>query len=341
MNLKELSKLIGMSQTTVSRALNGYPEVSEKTRLLVQTAAIEHNYHPNTRAQGLATGKSKMIGYVLPMSSQHEMLNPIFGDFLAGAAQTYSHKGYDSTLSLTDNDKEAEAYRDLHTKGSVDGVVVQAPRLNDPRIEILKELQLPFVVHGRVPGDLNYPHVDVNNRRAFFHATEFLLDLGHRRIALINGNEHLDFAQRRRAGYEEALSSHGISPDTSLIFADEMTEDFGYRTMTNLLDSHNPPSAALVSSLIMAIGARWAIEEKGLRLGKDFSIVIHDDDLSYLKNGGTIPVFTATRSSVREAGRLCAEILIGCIENPSLHPQSIILEADLIVGKSTGPYRGK
>jgi len=340
MNLKELSKLIGMSQTTVSRALNGYPEVSEKTRTLVQAAAVEHNYQPNTRAQGLATGKSKMIGYVLPMSSQHEMLNPIFGDFLAGAAQTYSQKGYASTLSLTDNDKEAEAYRDLHAKGSVDGVVLQAPRLDDPRIKMLKELRLPFVVHGRVPGDLDYPYVDVNNQRAFHHATEFLLDLGHQRIALINGNEHLDFAQRRRAGYEAALADNGINIDSSLMFADEMTEDFGYRTMSKLLEGDNPPTAALISSLIMAIGARWAIEEKGLRLGKDFSIVIHDDDLSYLKNGGTIPVFTATRSSVREAGRLCADILIDFIENPSLQPQSQILEADLIVGKSTGPYQG-
>ena len=205
MNLKQLSSLLGISQTTVSRALNGYPEVSEKTRGLVLAAAKKHNYLPNIKAQALATGKSKMIGFVLPMANQNEMLNPIFGDFMAGAAQTYGKEGYDTNLSLTDNDKQAETYRNLHAKGSVDGVIVQAPRENDERVAILKELGLPFVVHGRATGKNDSHYVDVNNTHAFINATNFLLDLGHTRIALINGNEQLDFAIRRNHGYTQAL----------------------------------------------------------------------------------------------------------------------------------------
>ena len=88
MNLKSLAEELGLSQTTVSRALNGYPEVSEATRQRVEEAARRHNYRPNSRAKGLATGRAMVIGQVIPTSVQHEMVNPIFGDFVAGASQT-------------------------------------------------------------------------------------------------------------------------------------------------------------------------------------------------------------------------------------------------------------
>lgn len=337
MNLKQLSNILGISQTTVSRALNGYPEVSEKTRALVLAAAQKHNYLPNTKAQALATGKSKMIGFVLPMASQHEMLNPIFGDFMAGAAQTYRTQGYDTHFALTENDKQAETYRDMHAKGSVDGVIVQAPRENDERVAILKELGLPFVVHGRATGKNDYHYVDVNNTHAFINATNFLLDLGHHRIALINGNEELDFAIRRNHGYTQALKDRGIEADPKLMFSSEMTEHFGYETMNKLLAMDQPPTAAVASSYTLAIGIRRALGENGLRIGKDFSVVIHDDDLSYLRNGAAQPVFTATRSSIREAGKLCAQILMDVIDKPNQKPKQIVLEAQLIVGSSTGP----
>ena len=92
MNLKELSSILGLSQTTVSRALNDYPEVSEATRRRVKEFARKHNYSPNTRAKGLATGRSMAIGHVIPISTQHEIVNPVFADFIAGAGEVYSSK---------------------------------------------------------------------------------------------------------------------------------------------------------------------------------------------------------------------------------------------------------
>lgn len=337
MNLKQLSNILNLSQTTVSRALNGYPEVSEKTRTLVLAAAKQHDYLPNVKAQALATGKSKMIGFVLPMSYQHEMLNPIFGDFLAGAAKTYKQQGYDTHFALTANDQQAKTYRDLHSKRSVDGVIVQSPKENDERVSILKKLGLPFVVHGRATGNNDYHYVDVHNTHAFINATNFLLDLGHRRIALINGNETLDFAIRRNHGYTQALKDRGVEPDARLMFSSEMTENFGYEAMNALLAMSQPPTAAVASSYTQAIGIRRALGEHGMSLGKDFSVVIHDDDLSYLRNGNAQPLFTATRSPIREAGRLCAEILMDVIENPKQASKQILLEAQLVVGSSTGP----
>jgi LacI family transcriptional regulator len=338
MNLKELASKLGLSPTTVSRALNGYPEVNEATRERVLAAAKRHNYRPNTRAIRLATGRALALGHVIPLATRHEMVNPIFADFIAGAGEVYSRGGYDLLMSVVPDDDEEHTYRDLHARGAVDGVILHAPRLDDPRIPLLTSIGLPFVVHGRSTGAaLPYPWVDVNNRRAFRRATDFLLDMGHRRIALINGLEFMDFAIRRRNGYLEALSARGLEADPLLMSSDEMTEARGYRAADRMLALPDRPTAIIVSSMISAIGARRAAEARGLRLGHDISIIIHDDDLSYLKNGDDVPIFTATRSSVREAGRQAAAMLLDIVAGTSERPRETLLEAELIIGQSTGP----
>ncbi|KPQ13174.1 MAG: LacI family transcriptional regulator [Rhodobacteraceae bacterium HLUCCO18] len=216
MNLRELAESLGLSQTTVSRALNGYPEVREQTRARVLAAARAANYTPNTRARRLATGRAMTIGHVIPLSGRTEMVNPIFADFLAGAGEVYAREGYDMLLSVVGADGAEDAYRQMAANGSVDGVMVQGPQIDDPRIPLLQELGLPFIVHGRTNAASDYSWLDVANIRAFRRATEFLLDFGHRRIALINGQENFDFAARRRAGYEEAFAARGIATDPAL-----------------------------------------------------------------------------------------------------------------------------
>ncbi|MDE2792526.1 MAG: substrate-binding domain-containing protein [Paracoccaceae bacterium] len=337
-NLKQLAEALGLSQTTVSRALNGYPEVKEATRLRVRETARRLNYSPNARAQGLATGRAMAIGHVIPVWSEHEMTNPIFGDFVAGASSCYSKHGYDMVLTRIEVDDEENAYRQLVFSGRIDGIIVQGPRLRDSRISLLKSLGVPFVVHGRSSGiEDNYNWVDVNNKRSFKRATELLLDLGHRRIALLNGLEYLDFALRRRDGYMEALSERGIEPDLELMRSAEMTEHFGHRETRAMLQGTDPPTAVLASSKLSAMGVRRAIEERGLTMGHDVSVVTHDDVISYLADTDDVPVFTATRSSVRDAGRLVAEMLMTIVKKPDVRPRNALLETELVVGQSTGP----
>ena len=152
MNLKELATKLGLSPTTVSRALNGYPEVNEATRARVMAAAKRHNYRPNTRAIRLATGRALAVGHVIPVATRHEIVNPVFADFIAGAGETYARNGYDMVLSVVPDEGEDAAYRDLQSRGAVDGVILHAPRLDDARIPLLHEVGLPFVVHGRATG---------------------------------------------------------------------------------------------------------------------------------------------------------------------------------------------
>lgn len=341
MNLRELSHSLGLSQTTVSRALNGYPEVREETRTRVLAAAKAANYIPNARARRLATGRAMTIGHVMPLTGREELVNPIFTDFLAGAGEVYAREGYDLLLSLVTAEDGERAYRQMAANSSVDGVMVQAPMLIDARVALLQDLQLPFLVHGRTGQPEGYSWLDISNVRAFRRATELLLDLGHRRIALVNGQETLDFALRRRRGFEEALAARGLAANPAWMRSDIMTEQYGHASASQMLDTAPAPTAFLVSSIIPAIGVRRAVEERGLRVGRDISIICHDDELSYLGNdaaqapGG--PPFTATRSSIRAAGRRCAEILIGLIDDPDQPPVQELWETDLTLGRSTGP----
>ncbi|MEP0519565.1 MAG: substrate-binding domain-containing protein [Hyphomicrobiales bacterium] len=340
MNLKQLSKKIGLSQTTISRALGGYPEVSEATRKKVQLAAEQNNYRPNTRAKSLATGRAMAIGHVISFNSKKEVVNPIFSEFMSGASETYANNGYELILTIAHEEDESKIYSELKSKRSVDGIIVHGPRKGDSRLEQLQDVGLPFVVHGRVSGsELEYSWIDVDNQQSFKRATKFLIELGHERIALINGDETMDFASRRRAGYLHAFAEHGVPEDLSLMRSADLTEVYGYRSAMELLPLPNPPTAFVVSSYIVAIGVRRAIHEVGLKLGEDVSVITHDDELSYFSDNDDIPQFTATRSSVWLAGRRAAEMLLDIIQNPEKPPQTKLLKTKLTVGASTGPNR--
>jgi LacI family transcriptional regulator len=336
--LKQLAASLGLSPTTVSRALNGFPEVNAATRARVREAAERLNYHPNTRAKSLATGRAQAIGHVIPLSTSHEIVNPIFADFIAGAGEIYGQSGYEMILRVVADAEEERAYSDLVARRAVDGVMVHGPRIRDARVPLLDSLGIPFLVHGRT-SEITSPYswLDINNKRAFQRATQFLSDLGHRRIALVNGLEDMDFAARRRRGYLEALETANIPPDPALMRQAEMTEPYGYRAGLEMMRLPQPPTAFLASSMIVAYGLRRAMSDLGLKLGRDISIVTHDDELSYLPNDGDIPMFTATRSSVREAGRRAARMLLQLVTQPTDAPLTEMMEAALVLGASTGP----
>lgn len=335
MNLKELSSYLKLSPTTVSRALNGFPEVSEATRLRVVAAAKANNYHPSHHASRLAKGKARAIAHVVPLSD-HRMINPQFSDFIAGAGLTYAKAGYDMLLRVVPEEDEEAIYRGFAKDGRVDGLIVHGPKIEDTRIALLQDLGLPFVVHGRLlQEETSYSWLDVNNFRAFERATNFLLELGHKKIALVNGFEHMVFAVRRHDGYLKALQEAGIAMNPEIIFSGEMVEPQGYDAVNAMLKQKEVPTAILVSSILPALGAVRAIHEAGLVPGKDISILTWDDQLSFLQNSGHIPMFTSLRSSIQDAGTRVAETLISLINKPKSEASQELWEADLVLGSST------
>jgi LacI family transcriptional regulator len=337
MNLKELAQHLNLSQTTVSRALNGYPEVGAETKRRVDEAARRLGYRPNPHAMRLATGKSHAIGHVLP-SDRLLLIDPHFSDFIAGAGDVYSAHGYDVMLHVGGPEDEEMVYRRYAQGGAVDGVVVMGPRRQDPRIDLLTKLKLPFIVHGRL-GDQEsgYAWMDIDNRGAFRQAAKLLTDLGHRRIALINGVEDLTFATHRRQGYEMALAELDIPLDPAIITSHQMTEENGYREVKRLLVLENRPTAFLLSSMLFVSGAIRACYEMNLKVGSDVSLIAHDDGLPFLNAEGLTPKLSTVRSSIREAGSRVAELLIGMIKEPGAPLPHELWNVDLIVRGSTGP----
>jgi LacI family transcriptional regulator len=337
-NLKQLSQMLGLSQTTVSRALNGYPEVNHETRERVLKAVRETGYRPNKAAQRLATGKAGSIGLVMPTSSGNSS-DAHFSEFLTGLGEEALRHDFHFVLTPADPNDEVGALRRLAASGNVDALFVNYMRGHDPRLEMLKTLSMPFLVHGRSIGsEPDYPFLDLDNEAAFYDATKLLLQLGHRRFALLNGPIYLDFAIRRKNGMDAALAERGLTLDEACASHTPMTDEQGLLVMERILqmEKGKRPTAVLCSSTVLALGAVRAINQAKLKLGEDISMIAHDDVLTLLKpENFTVPL-TTTRSSLRAAGMRIAERLIGEIKHTETFPAQELWKAELIVRASTG-----
>lgn len=337
MNLKQLSELLGLSQTTVSRALNGYPEVNEATRERVLQAVRETGYRPNKAAQRLATGKAGSLGLVMPTAPGHQS-DVHFGEFLAGLGEEAVRHDFHFVIMPADPDDEVAALRRLAISGNVDALFVAYMRGHDPRLPMLKSLSTPFVVHGRSHGtEPDYPYLDIDNEAAFYDAAKLLLQLGHKRFALMNGPEHLDFAIRRKQGLESALAERGLQLNEDCISHSLMTDEQGLVAMEQFLQLPDRPTAILCSSTVLALGAIRAVNQAGLKLGEDISLIAHDDVLPLLKPENFSVPLTTTRSSLRSAGARIAQRLIATVKQTGTFPEQELWKTELIVRGSTGP----
>ncbi|MBX3531827.1 MAG: LacI family DNA-binding transcriptional regulator [Rhizobiaceae bacterium] len=337
MNLKQLADMLALSQTTVSRALNGYPEVSEDTRRRVRDAASRHGYRPNPSARRLATGKAGMIGYVMPTGASVD-IDPHFGEFLSGLGDYARSHELDLALSPTTVEDEMTTYRRVAANKQVDAVYVSAPRPDDARIRLLEQLGLRYIVHGRSEGlDFDYPHVDIDNEGAFHDATKLLAQLGHRRIALVNGDERETFAIHRLRGVKRALAGFGLTLEPRQHDSAQMTEENGFRAAITLLGGPERPTAIICSSLVQALGIVRAARELGLSLPADFSLISHDDVFSFIRPEGFPVPLTTTRSPIRAAGARVAERLAARIAGIETEPHGEVWKVDLVVRGSVAP----
>jgi LacI family transcriptional regulator len=338
MNLRALSAILGLSQTTVSRALNGFPEVSEETRARVKAAADLHGYRPSAAARRLATGQSGTLGAVFPR--ERNLLGDLrFTEFLGGCVEKAAELGYDVTLAMTAGSMTEESvYRRAVRSARVDAMILSSPLIADPRVDLLRTLRMPFILHGRTQASAPYPHLDIDNEGAFFQAARLLWDLGHRKIALINGDTRFNFAKDREQGFQRGL---GAAPDEALVCGGEMLELHGHQETARILslDAARRPTAFLCSSISQALGVQNACREHGLEIGHDVSLIAHDDRLHEIRSESFNPPLTATQSSIGDAGRRIAELLIGSLKTKPAAPVAEVWAVDLVVRGSTGPAR--
>lgn len=339
MNLRALSELLQLSQTTVSRALNGFPEVSEETRARVRAAAEMHGYRPSAAARRLATGQSGTLGLVFPR--ERNMLGDlIFTEFLGCCVEQASDLDYDITLAMARGAQTEEAvYRRAVRSARVDGMILSSPLLADPRLELLRSLKMPFILHGRTRTTVPYASLDIDNRGAFLQATRLLCDLGHRAIALINGDPAFNYAADRESGYREALMMQGLAPPDHLVAGGMMLESHGEEQASRMLalPETQRPTAFLCSSIAQAMGVRRAVLRAGLAIGKDISLIAHDDRVADIRAESFDPPLTTTQSSIGAAGKRVVELLIQMLRAPSAPLPAEVWPVDLVVRASTGP----
>ncbi|MBS1164873.1 MAG: rafR [Proteobacteria bacterium] len=309
MNLKELAAELRLSQTTVSRALNGYPEVSEKTREIVLAAAQRFGYRPSPAARRLATGRAHALGVVFN-AERNAFMDPLFVEYLAGVAETSAKEGFDILISPSTPRDEIVSFGRLARDGTVDVIILSAPQVTDARIALLSELEFPFVVHGRPPEPAGVSYIDIDNFGAFQQATSFLIQLGHRRIMLMNGEEHFTFAQDRSRGAAVAFAAAGLPEGLLEEHFMPMTAENAYRCARQALESDARPTAILCGSILVALGVLRAAAELGLEVPRDLSIVAHDDEMPAFPADQFHPQLTTTRSSIRAAGARVAEMAL-------------------------------
>lgn len=336
MDQKELARRLKLSQTTVSRALAGYADVSEATRLMVQKAAADLGYRPNSSARRLATGRAGSIGFVFPVE-RNMLIDPHFLEFLAGVSETLGGQSIDIVLSPTTLAEESATYDRLAREGSVDGIVIAGTEIADERVAHLVQLGFPFITHGRTKEGPEHAYLDIDNEGGFRRATALLTDFGHRRIGLINGQPNRNYADDRQRGYAAALADKGLPVDPDLIVAAPMTVESGYTATRALLTRTPRPTALLCGSTVVALGAMQALAEEKLELGRDVSIIAHDDGLPSVRADLIGLPLTTTYSPIRPAGARAAEMLLSLIAGTPAEDLQEVLPVELIMRASTGP----
>lgn len=333
-DLKTLAVALGLSQSTVSRALSAHPGIPETTRHRVVAAAEAMGYRPNARARSLATGRTEAIGLVFPLE-RLQLPETNFVDVLAGISTAVTRRNYSLLLTPFEDD-EAAVLRKLASSKTLDGVIITRPLVDDPRIALLNGLGLPFVVHGRSEISEPYSFVDTDNDTAFERLTNLLIDYGHRNIVVVNGLEKFRYATARARSFLRAFAARGLTPRPDAIEFVSMTEVTGYETATRRLDGSEPPTAFICGSVFQARGVYRAIAEHGLRVGSDISVVCHDDGVRGISADQFVPPLTATATSIRQAGEELAMMLIDQIEAGTSPPRRKILPFDLTLRESVG-----
>lgn len=330
--IEQIAELAGVSKTTVSRVINNKPDVNKKTRARILELMQVHDFQPNVFAKAISLQKSHNVGLIIPHEVDYVFANQFYVEVMRGVSTTVESDGYHLMLCYLHSGN----FVDLYKQKRVDGFIVMSP--GEPHqniIESLKVAHAPFVSTARISAEEVSPYVDVNNFKGAQMAMEHLIALGHHRIAFV-GKPTLRSSLDRLRGYRETLDRHNIQVreawtkiSRSASFAG------GYQTMLELLDEGEYPTAVFITNDIMSIGAIKAIQERGLKVPDDISLVGFDD--VPLAQYSTPPL-TTIRQPAYEKGIAATKLLIRYIETEEM-PQSTILDIELIVRESTAPPR--
>jgi LacI family transcriptional regulator len=330
-SLRTLAKSLGLSITTVSRALDNYADVSQATRARVRAAAEAAGYRPNAAARRLRKGSTEMVTMVLP-TEPGQFNEPLYIELLAALGKRLASDGYDLTLLASPpGTEEIKTYRRLVEGRRTDGLIVVRTRRDDARVRWLLDADFPFVTMGRTDVAGDFAFVDGDGEAAFREATQRLIALGHRRIALVGAPTAFTFATLRRAGYRAAMAAAGLEPIELEVAADE---EGGHAGASALLQAAGRPTALLCATDRIAYGALRAARRLGLSVPADLSVVGHDN---LPASAFSDPPLTTMELPIAETGDLLADMLLARIGGADPRTLRRICPVRFVERQSTAP----
>jgi LacI family transcriptional regulator len=330
--IKDIAKAAGVSITTVSRALNGYPDVSEKTRQKIIDIAKQLNYSPNTLARGLVMNKSKTIGLLVSGLTKESAKDNFTFEVLAGVNQYVSEVDYDMVLFSTTSTKQREkTYTQLCRERRVDGAILQGIRNDDPYLQEVVESDIPCVLIDIPIESETVGYVTTDNVLGAKKAVKHLISLGHKNIAMINGYRYAFVSEQRLKGFKEALLEAKLPIHEEWIVDGAFREDNAEREALHLLTNYPYITAFFCASDLMALGVIKAVKRLGKRIPDDVAVIGYDDII--LASYATPPLSTIAQNKFA-MGYEAAKLLIHMLEGKAKSHVKV-LETELKVREST------
>ncbi|HET9918670.1 MAG TPA: LacI family DNA-binding transcriptional regulator [Ktedonobacteraceae bacterium] len=331
--IAEIAAKAGVSVPTVSRVLNNRPDVAPETRERVEQVIKETGFI-RSRVKNVLKESSGIVDILVP-----DVTNLYSIEIVRGVEEVLERTELRLALSLT---HDAVAYEQRWLAkvidGATDGAILVLAQGQSQRLDMLVRNKIPFVAvdhRGELGPDV--PSVGATNWLGGRLATEHLLSLGHRRIAIISGDAALPCSRDRIAGYRAALEGAGIPVDPALIRPGLFAQQTGYEQTTALLDLAEPPTAIFAGSDAQAMGVYAALRDRGLRIPDSVSVVGFDDvPLASI----VTPALTTVRQPLVAMGRVATTMLLRLIAEEPLDSKRIELTTTLITRESTAPLRG-
>ena len=324
--MKDIARLAQVSTSTVSHVINGSRFVSDEIREKVMRIVAELNYTPSAVARRLKVRETKTIGLLVTATN-----NPFFAEVMAGVEQYCQQHQYNLIIATTGGDSK-RLQQNLQTliHKQVDGVLLMC---GDSRFQADMELEvsLPLVVMDWWFTELNADKILENSERGGYLATKSMVDAGHQKIGIITGNLRKSVAKNRLQGYKKALSEANIVLNPDWIVESHFDFEGGIVGAQKLLALLDRPTAIFCCSDTIAIGAYQAIQNQGLRIPQDISIMGYDDiELArYL-----FPSLSTISQPKAELGKLAVETLLQRIQEPNENYRTLVLEPTCILRES-------
>jgi DNA-binding LacI/PurR family transcriptional regulator len=334
--IKHLARHLDISIGTVSRALNGKPDVNSETRKRVLEAAEELGYVANQSGRALRQGKTGVIGFMMQTGSEITgQGDTFFMSVFDGVQAVFARHRLDLVALLCSSTEDPYDYvRRMVARGFADGVIISSTRRHDPRIEFLAKRKIPFVALGRSLTEAGQAWIDLDFEGMAQASVDRLVARGHRRIAVTRPHDDTNLGYVFVDRYREALASHGLALDDRLVFPSTPNEAGGYQIAQELLRLPERPTAIMLVNETIAVGLYRGLMEAGIRPGRDIAVIgLHSPHSNFLS-----PRLTCFRLTHRELGEALAEALLATMPDyEKLYLQGVtrkIWPMELVEGES-------